>query len=99
MSGTEATTSAYTTGHPVGQPTAPPVGQPTAPPVGQPRRATRSPERGYLGGVASGLATHLGVDAFVVRALFLLTSVFGFGVLFYAGLWLTLPMEARDDSS
>jgi phage shock protein PspC (stress-responsive transcriptional regulator) len=58
------------------------------------RRATRFPERGYLGGVAAGLADHLGVDAFVVRALFLLTSVFGFGVLFYAGLWLTLPMES-----
>jgi len=86
MSGTEATTTAHT-------------GQPTAHPVAQPRRATREPERGYLGGVAAGLATHLGVDAFVVRALFLLTSVFGFGFLFYAGLWLTLPMETQTGSS
>src|SRR3712207_5979810 len=63
--------------------------------IDTPRRATRSPERGYLGGVAAGLADHLGVDALVLRGLFLLTSVFGFGVLFYAGLWLTLPMEPQ----
>ncbi|WP_148571236.1 ATP-binding protein [Nocardioides caldifontis] len=64
-----------------------------------PRRAFRSPERGYLGGVAAGLADHLGVDALVVRVLFLLTSFVGFGVLFYAGLWLTLPMEGSTDAA
>jgi signal transduction histidine kinase len=57
------------------------------------RRATRRSDGAYLGGVAGGLAAHLGVEVNLVRAMFLLTSVFGFGVLFYAGLWLTLPME------
>ncbi len=56
------------------------------------RRATRSSENSYLGGVAGGLAAHLGVDPMVVRLLFVLTSFFGFGLLFYAGLWLTLPL-------
>ncbi len=57
------------------------------------RRATRRPDGAYLGGVAGGLAAHLGVDVNVVRAVFLVTSIVGFGVVFYAGLWLTLPME------
>jgi signal transduction histidine kinase/phage shock protein PspC (stress-responsive transcriptional regulator) len=56
------------------------------------RRATRNPEDSYLGGVASGLAAHLGVDVTPVRIFFLLSGLFGFGVLFYAGLWMTLPM-------
>ena len=58
------------------------------------RRATRSADDAYLGGVAGGLGAHLGVDPNSVRAFFMLTSVFGFGVLLYAGLWLALPLEA-----
>ena len=57
------------------------------------RRATRSSEDAYLGGVAGGLARHLGVDATAVRVLFVVTGVFGFGLLFYAGLWMMLPMD------
>ena len=62
------------------------------PGVGQ-RRATRSGEDSYLGGVAAGLAAHLGVDVGPVRLFFLVTGLFGFGAVFYAGLWLTLPMD------
>jgi signal transduction histidine kinase/phage shock protein PspC (stress-responsive transcriptional regulator) len=58
----------------------------------EPRRATRSAEDSYLGGVASGLAGHLGVDVNAVRLFFLVTALFGFGVLFYAGLWMVLPL-------
>jgi signal transduction histidine kinase/phage shock protein PspC (stress-responsive transcriptional regulator) len=57
------------------------------------RRATRRSDGAYLGGVAAGLAAHLGVEVMMVRAMFLLSSAFGFGVIFYAGLWLTLPMD------
>jgi signal transduction histidine kinase/phage shock protein PspC (stress-responsive transcriptional regulator) len=57
------------------------------------RRATRRSDGAYLGGVATGLAVHLGVEVNMVRATFLVTSLFGFGVLFYAGLWLSLPMD------
>ena len=60
------------------------------------RRATRSTENRLLGGVAAGLADHLGVDVLWVRAAFVLTTVFGgFGVAFYAGLWMILPTDAR----
>ncbi|CAA9348844.1 MAG: Two-component system sensor histidine kinase [uncultured Nocardioidaceae bacterium] len=57
------------------------------------RRAVRLPQDGYLGGVASGLAAHLQVPVSGVRAAFVLTSVTGFGVLFYAGLWFVLPLQ------
>jgi signal transduction histidine kinase/phage shock protein PspC (stress-responsive transcriptional regulator) len=65
-----------------------------APPARQARKATRSADDAYLGGVAGGLAAHLGVHPSSVRAFFLLTSPFGLGVLLYAGLWLALPLAA-----
>src|SRR5680860_875180 len=64
------------------------------------RRATRSTDGRLLGGVAAGLAEHLGVDVMVVRAVFLLSSVLGgLGVALYAGLWLTLRTDARFEDS
>ncbi|MGZ4502995.1 MAG: PspC domain-containing protein, partial [Nocardioidaceae bacterium] len=54
----------------------------------QPRRATRDTDNRLLGGVASGLAAHLGVDVLLVRAAFLLTTALGgLGVAMYAALW------------
>lgn len=65
-----------------------------------PRRAMRSTEGRMLGGVAAGLAAHLGVDVTFVRAAFLLTSVLGgFGAALYAGLWMILPTDARFQES
>ena len=62
----------------------------------QPRRATRSAEDRILGGVAAGLADHLGVDVLVVRGAFLLTCALGgLGAALYAGLWMILPTDAR----
>jgi signal transduction histidine kinase/phage shock protein PspC (stress-responsive transcriptional regulator) len=63
-----------------------------------PRRATRSAEERYLGGVCGGLAVHLGVPVTWVRAAFLVATVFsGLGVVLYAGLWLTLPLGHETD--
>jgi signal transduction histidine kinase len=62
----------------------------------QVRKATRSTTDTYLGGVASGLARHLGLPVIWVRVAFLvLASAAGLGVAFYAGLWLVLPSEDR----
>lgn len=63
-----------------------------------PRKAYRSHEDRFLGGVAGGLAAHLGVPVLWVRGAFLLSSVFGgLGAAVYAALWLMLPLEARLD--
>src|SRR5262245_16839905 len=62
------------------------------------RRATRSAEERYLGGVCGGLAGHLGVPVNWLRVGFVVATVFsGIGPLLYAGLWLTLPLEHEPD--
>jgi signal transduction histidine kinase/phage shock protein PspC (stress-responsive transcriptional regulator) len=64
------------------------------------RRLTRDSESPILGGVAGGLASHLGVPVLWVRAAFLLgTALGGFGVAFYVGLWLVVPSAARFEVS
>lgn len=64
------------------------------------RRATRDTGDTYLGGVASGLARHLGVPTMWVRVAFILGAVAGgIGIAMYAGLWLLLPSDDRFDNS
>jgi len=61
-----------------------------------PRKATRDTEDVWLGGVASGLARHLGLPTLWVRVGFIgLAALGGAGVAFYAGLWMMLPSDAR----
>ncbi len=61
-------------------------------PAYEPRRAYRDPEAGYLGGVAAGVAAHLGWPVVRVRIAFvLLAAANGAGVALYAALWLWLP--------
>ena len=61
-----------------------------------PRRATRSLDDRFLGGVAAGLAAHLGVEVILVRAAFLLATLLGgFGLVLYAALWIVLPAQAH----
>ena len=66
-------------------------------PAPTPRKAFRSSDERLLGGVASGLARHLGVRTVYVRAAFLVCATFGFGVAAYAGLWLVLPIDTHLD--
>lgn len=61
-----------------------------------PRKATRDTDDVWLGGVASGLARHLAWPTMWVRVGFLgLAALGGLGVALYAGLWMTLPSDAR----
>lgn len=60
------------------------------------RRAYRDPEHRVVGGVASGLAQHLGVPSLWVRvALVASVALGGLGAWMYAGLWLFLPQDTR----
>src|SRR3954470_17992107 len=71
---------------------------PTTPAPGGVRRATRDTCQPIIGGVAAGLARHLGVPVLWVRAGFLVAAVLGgSGILFYAGLWLVLPGDSLQD--
>jgi signal transduction histidine kinase/phage shock protein PspC (stress-responsive transcriptional regulator) len=61
------------------------------------RKAYRDTREPIIGGVAGGLARHLGLPTVWVRAGFLVLAVLGgSGVLFYAGLWLVLPAQPFD---
>jgi signal transduction histidine kinase/phage shock protein PspC (stress-responsive transcriptional regulator) len=64
-----------------------------------PRRAYRSDDR-LLGGVASGLADHLGLSPLAVRAGFvLLAPVALFGFVLYVAMWAFVPSRERVDAS
>jgi len=74
---------------------APHTGHPVAPRP-RPPRAFRSTDDRLLGGVAAGLALHLGVDKTYVRAAFLIsTALGGLGVVVYGALWLVLPTDTH----
>jgi len=73
----------------------------TAPPAGaaaprETRKAYRDTHDVVIGGVASGLAEHLGLPVLTVRVAFLVLALLGFlGVALYAGLWMVLPADNR----
>jgi len=77
------------------------VSTPLIDPVGDrafPRKAYRNSDDSILGGVASGLAEHLGLPVLWVRVAFMVLAVMGgFGVVFYAGLWMVLPAQRHFD--
>ncbi len=56
-------------------------------------RLTRAVDGRLLGGVASGLARHLGLDPVVVRLAFMALAVGGIGVAVYAALYFLVPKE------
>src|SRR4051794_966404 len=66
----------------------------TASPTYAPRRAYRSTDDRWLGGVASGIAQHVGLPVLWVRmGLVALVAFGGFGAVLYAGLWMFLPAQ------
>src|SRR6476661_11007398 len=55
-------------------------------------RAYRRPDIGLLGGVAAGLAEHIGTTPRVVRFCFIaLAAAGGLGVALYGAYWIVLP--------
>ncbi|GAA3450095.1 sensor histidine kinase [Dactylosporangium matsuzakiense] len=57
------------------------------------RRLYREPADRVVGGVAAGLAAHLGASVVLVRVAFVVLAAFnGLGALLYAAFWAVLPM-------
>jgi len=68
---------------------------------GAPRpRLERSRSDRLIGGVAAGIAHHLGVEPNVIRVAFVLLSLpFGFGVVVYLLTWLLAPLQAAEPTA
>lgn len=65
---------------------------------GRSKRLFRDTQNGMVAGVAAGLGSYLGIDAVIVRLLFvILTITSGIGILLYILLWLLVP-EAKTAS-
>jgi signal transduction histidine kinase len=56
------------------------------------RRVVRSVSNRWIGGVAGGLAEHFSAPAWIFRLAFVLTGMFGVGVVAYALMWVFLPL-------
>lgn len=61
------------------------------PPAGGPRRLYRSLSDRRIAGLCGGIAEYFGIDALLVRILFLLSGIFGFGVFVYIVGWIIIP--------
>ncbi|HQR27649.1 MAG TPA: PspC domain-containing protein [Nocardioides sp.] len=60
------------------------------------RRAYRDSQQPVLGGVAAGLARHLGVPVLWVRVAFVVAAALGgMGVVLYGAFWMILPSDSR----
>ncbi len=59
-----------------------------------PKRLYRSESDRVIGGVAGGLAEYFGIDATLVRLLFVLFALHGSGVFVYLVLWVIIPTES-----
>jgi signal transduction histidine kinase/phage shock protein PspC (stress-responsive transcriptional regulator) len=65
-------------------------------PVRDVRRAARESQAPVIGGVAAGLARHLGLPVLWVRVGFVVGAALGgVGIAMYAGLWLVLPTDSH----
>src|SRR4051812_13710025 len=79
-----------------------PVGVTAGPSIAAPgptahRRLYRASQGRALGGVAAGLAEHLGLSPVVIRVAFVaLTLVGGAGVVMYAAFWVFVPQQDDD---
>ncbi len=58
------------------------------------KKMYRDKENKVLAGVASGLAAFAGTDVAIIRLIFVVTGIFGFGIVLYIVFWIALP-EAK----
>lgn len=61
----------------------------------EPRKLTRSESDRMVAGVCAGLAQYFGIDATIVRIVFVLLAIFGGGgIILYLAMWLIVPAES-----
>jgi phage shock protein PspC (stress-responsive transcriptional regulator) len=58
------------------------------------KQLTRDNNDVMIGGVASGIARYLDIDALIVRLIFVVLAFNGIGVLMYLILWVLMPRDA-----
>ncbi|MFA6005564.1 MAG: PspC domain-containing protein [Patescibacteria group bacterium] len=71
------------------------------------KKATKTSNRLYrsesdrmIGGVCAGIADYFGVDASLIRILFITITLFGgSGVLLYFILWVVIPLESSSENN
>jgi phage shock protein PspC (stress-responsive transcriptional regulator) len=61
------------------------------------RRMYRNPDDFIISGVCGGIGAYLDTDPVLFRILFIISAMFGVGLLVYVALWIALP-AARTDS-
>ncbi|OFW67446.1 MAG: hypothetical protein A2Z12_03315 [Actinobacteria bacterium RBG_16_68_21] len=61
-----------------------------------PSRIRRSRSERMVGGVAGGIAEHLGVDPVLIRLAFVALAFAGVGILLYVIGWIVIPEAAAD---
>jgi phage shock protein PspC (stress-responsive transcriptional regulator) len=54
----------------------------------------RNPEGKVVGGVSSGLAAYFGIDIAIIRSIFVISGIFGAGIIAYIILWVSAPEAA-----
>lgn len=63
-------------------------------------RLTRSESDKMIAGICGGIATYIGIDSVIIRALFFfLILASGIGILIYMILWFIMPLESNSSSS
>lgn len=58
------------------------------------KRIFRDPDDQWVGGVAAGIAKYFGFDPLILRIIWIISIIFGFGFLIYIIMWILLP-EAK----
>ncbi len=57
----------------------------------EPKRLLRSKVNRVFGGVCGGISEYFAIDTVLVRILFVLTAIFGAGIIIYFVLWIMMP--------
>lgn len=63
------------------------------------QRLVRSTNDRMLGGVCGGLARYFGIDATIMRLIFVVAVLSGISPLIYIILWIVMPMEGVTSST